>query len=411
MKRSPLVIILVTIFIDLLGFGLVIPLLSVYAEELHATGWQIGLLTGIFSLMQFLFAPIWGKLSDRIGRRPVIFISLAGSVLGYALLAFANSFWLLLIARTVDGISGATVGVAQAYVADVTTPENRAKGMGLIGAAFGLGFTFGPALGGLLSQHDLVLGSLTVSRYGVPALVTCAMTLLNLLLAFFILPESRPERDTSAPATARPGRWDALRETLAHADLRLVLGLSLLVTVAFSMNYAVLPLLAKNRMGYDTLHVGLIFTVLGLVGAIIQGGLLGKLSRRFGEARLAVVGGFALAAGLFTIPFAHGTPILAVGLVLVAIGSAFTTPTLATLLSRLTSADRQGSVLGIGQSISSLGRFIGPVVGGVLYAGDRLSLPFFGGGLIAAGAALWSLRLWDVRVPTAQPAPTVDSAT
>jgi len=361
MKRSPLLVIFVTVFIDLVGFGIVIPVLPFYAEgtRFGATPREVGLLFASYSVMQLLFAPILGRLSDKYGRRPILLISLLGTCLGFLILGFATTLWMLFVGRIIDGISGGNISTAQAYIADVTTKENRAKGMGLIGAAFGLGFVFGPAIGGIMSRWGI----------NVPFLFAGGLAFANAILLYFTLPET-VTADHPARISAAAGRgWKQLLEALGKQQLAFVLTIYFLSIVAFSIMTASFSLFMMFRLGYDPWHAGWIFAFVGVVSAIIQGGLIGRLVKRFGEPALVVAGGLLFSVSLFLSPYV--TPemglfgILSVG-ALSSIGNALTAPTLSSLASKSASAAEQGTVLGVMQSVASVARAVGPSIAAVL---------------------------------------------
>jgi MFS transporter, DHA1 family, tetracycline resistance protein len=351
---SPVTIIFLTVFIDLLGFGIIIPLMPFYAETFGAGALAIGLLSTSFSFMQFVFAPFWGRLSDRIGRRPVILIGLFGSFLSYLLFGLANSLALLFAARICAGIAGANIATAQAYMADVTTPENRARGMGLVGAAFGLGFIFGPAIGGFLSQYG----------YQAPSFFASALSLVNFVAALKVLPESRPVAVGQRP---RLSRIQALRAATTRPPLPQLLLIYFIVTAAFSSFEATFALFSERRFGFTATTLGYLFAFVGVVLSIVQGGLVGRAARRLGEHRLLPPAILTLAAGLLLIPVSYGLPMLLLATGLLAVGMGFNSPAITALISRLSRADEQGGVLGISQSMASLARIIGPAWGGFLY--------------------------------------------
>ncbi|MEK6333990.1 MAG: MFS transporter [Acidobacteriota bacterium] len=361
MKRSPLLVIFITVFIDLLGFGIVIPVLPFYAENTRfgATPREIGLLFASYSVMQLIFAPVLGRLSDKHGRRPILLISLLGTSLGFLILGFANTLWLLFLGRIIDGISGGNISTAQAYIADVTTKENRAKGMGLIGAAFGLGFVFGPAIGGILSRWGI----------GVPFLFAGGLAFANAILLYFTLPET-VTADHPARTSAASGRgWKQLLEALRQRQLAYVMTIYFLSIVAFSIMTTSFSLFMMFRLGYDPWHAGWIFAFVGVVSAIVQGGLIGKLVKRFGEAPLTVVGGLLFSVSLFVSPYVRPEMGL-VGILsicaLSSIGNALMAPSLTSLASKSASAAEQGSVLGVMQSVASVARAVGPSLAAVL---------------------------------------------
>src|SRR5436190_1143854 len=273
MKRSPLLVIFITVFIDLVGFGIVIPVLPYYAEgtKFGATPSQVGLLFASYSIMQLVFAPVLGRLSDKYGRRPVLLTSLLGTALGFLILGFATTLWMLFLGRIIDGISGGNISTAQAYIADVTTKEDRAKGMGLIGAAFGLGFVFGPAIGGILSRWGI----------NVPFLFAGGLAFANAILLFFVLPETVTP-DHPARVSAASGRsWNQFVSALRKPALASVMTIYFLGIVAFSIMTASFSVFMMFRMGYDAFHNGWIFAFVGVISAIIQGGLIGRLVKKF----------------------------------------------------------------------------------------------------------------------------------
>ena len=360
MKRSPLLVIFVTVFIDLVGFGIVIPVLPFYVEgtEFDASPRAVGLLFASYSIMQLLFTPVLGRLSDRYGRRPVLFFSLLGTSLGFFVMGFATALWMLFVGRIIDGITGGNISTAQAYIADVTAEENRAKGMGLIGAAFGLGFIFGPAIGGVLS------------RWGahVPFLFAGALALANAVLLYFVLPETVTPGHP-ARASAATGRWSQLARALRQRRLAYVLAIYFLFVTAFSIMTSSFGLFTLFRFGFDAHDTGWIFAFVGVVGALVQGGLIGLLVRAFGEPPLVIAGALLFAASLVLIPLTGpetGVPaLLALG-ALFALGNGLATPSLNALASRSAGAGEQGGVLGVTQSVGSLARAIGPLVSAAL---------------------------------------------
>jgi len=361
MKRSPLLVIFITVFIDLVGFGIVIPVLPYYAENSRfgATPREVGLLFASYSLMQLVFSPVLGRLSDKHGRRPILLISLLGTCLGFLILGFATTLLMLFVGRIIDGISGGNISTAQAYIADVTTKENRAKGMGLIGAAFGLGFVFGPAIGGILSRWGI----------NVPFLFAGGLAFANAILLYFTLPET-VTRDHPARVSAASGRgWSQLVEALRRPKLALVLVIYFLSIVAFSIMTTVFSLFMMFRLGYDPWHSGWIFAFVGVISAIVQGALIGRLVKRFGEAWLVICGGLLFSVSLFASPFVAPAigllGILSVG-ALSSIGNALAAPSLTSLASKTADAAEQGSVLGVMQSVASLARAVGPAIAAIL---------------------------------------------
>jgi DHA1 family tetracycline resistance protein-like MFS transporter len=375
---SPVTIIFLTVFIDLIGFGIVIPLAPFYAEHFGASAFTIGMLQASFSLMQFLFAPLWGRLSDRIGRRPVILIGLFGSAACYLLFGLAESLTVLFIARMLAGIAGANVATAQAYIADITTQENRARGMGMVGAAFGLGFIFGPAIGGLLSGFGP----------SVPPLFAGALSFVNFVAAVFVLPESRKP---GALVRERASRIGALTQAMTRPGLPQLLLIFFLVTAAFSSFEATFAIFTKARFGFTPSNIGYVFAFIGVVLTAVQGGLVGRMAKRFGETRLVPFAVLTLAIGLALMPMARTVPVLLGACALLAIGSGFNNPSVSSLISRISSADEQGSILGVSQSVSSLARIVGPLVGGAVYQRFGPAAPFAGASVVMAVAFLVAL--------------------
>lgn len=360
MKRSPLLVIFITVFIDLIGFGIVIPVLPFYVEgtRFNASPRIVGLLFASYSIMQLLFTPILGRLSDRYGRRPILLISLLGTAAGFLILGLATTVWMLFLGRIIDGISGGNISTAQAYIADVTTPENRARGMGMIGAAFGLGFIFGPAIGGILSRWGI----------NVPFLFAAGLALANATLLYFVLPET-VTREHPARASAAVGRWTQLFEALKQQRLAFVLAIYFLFIVAFSIMTSSFALFTMFRFGYDAHDTGWLFGYVGVIGAIIQGGLIGRLVKRFGELQLTIAGALLFATSLFSIPLTGPhTGLLMLLLVgaMFAVGNALATPSLTSLASKSVGRAEQGGVLGVTQSVASLARAVGPLIASAL---------------------------------------------
>jgi MFS transporter, DHA1 family, tetracycline resistance protein len=388
MKRKPsLLVIFLSVFIDLIGFGIVLPLLPGYAEDnfrpdFSAKGLVIGGIIASFSAMQFLFAPAWGKLSDRIGRRPVMLVSNLGAAGSYALFAIACGMsgttglvWIL-ISRIFAGICGANLSVASAYIADISPPEKRSARMGLIGMAFGLGFIFGPAIGAFSIEYFH-------SRQA-PGWVAACFCAGNFILGFFILGESR--KPNSAPVAPRP-KMNQWAHTLAQPKLGLLVLIFFFATFCFTCFESTFPLLAKHSLGFDAKgqnhRIGYLFTYCGLISAILQGGVIGRLVKKFGEAKLIFISLLIYAVSLVALPFATGMPALLVVLGLLAIGSGLNRPPVFGMISLKSSADEQGANLGVAQSFGSLARMIGPIFATTLFFVD-VKLPY----LICGGVAL-----------------------
>lgn len=398
MKRSPLLVIFVTVLIDLIGFGIVIPVLPYYIEspQFNATPFTLGLLFASYSVMQLLFTPVLGRLSDKYGRRPVLFLSLIGTGVGFLLIGLAGSLWMLFAGRILDGITGGNISTAQAYVADVTTPENRAKGMGMIGAAFGLGFVIGPAIGGELSHFGIA----------VPFLFAAALSFANATLLYFVLPETVKKGEQTAHFIDRSLRGMMAR--LKDARLALTIGVYFLFVVAFSIMTTTFALYTMHAFSYTARDNGRLFAFIGVLGVILQGALIGRLAARFGEVPFIVLGAALFVVGLFALPYvgpaSGGLVALLIVLTIFANGNAMTMPTLTSLASKSVGPHEQGAVLGVTQSSASLARIIGPLLGTFLIEGagrevtdDSVFVTFWtasGITLVALALSIYLARLY-----------------
>jgi MFS family permease len=390
-SRSALGILFVVVLIDLLGFGMVIPTMPTYASEMGAPKAWIGLLMTGYSAMQFVFAPIWGRLSDRTGRRRMMLISIAMTAVAFFAYALAPTWGWLLAARLFAGAATANLAIARAFVADVTTPETRAKGMGIIGASFGLGFILGPFFGAVLSAHV---------SHAAPGFAAAALAAVNGVAAWFILPNP----PVQAAAERRP-RFAALRGEMKAPGIRRLLLISFLSILAFSALEATFALLAKDAFALDQAHVGYVFAYIGVFAVVVQGGLIGPLTRRFGERRLLVAGLVLQAASHAILPFVGTLAGLLAILIPLSFGSGLTTPSISALLSRMAHKDDQGGTMGIGESASALGRIIGPESGTFTYANVGHAFPYVGGGLLMAVAAAVAASLTRARTEPDAPTP------
>ena len=344
----PLVIIFLTIFVNLVGFGIIIPLLPFYAETFGASPLVIGLLFAVFSLCQLAAAPALGDLSDRYGRRPILVFSLAGTVVSFVMLAVAHSVTMLFAARIVDGLSGGNISTARAYIADVTPPERRARSYGLIGAGFGIGFILGPALGGLLGRFG----------YAAPAWAAAALTAVATAMALLWLPETvhRAQAGTGNPFRFLPALF-------ARPIVRRVLVIDFMYWCSFAVFQTTFALFAARRFGFDAPRTGYFFAAFGVLGAIIQGGMIRPIVRRIGDKPTFILGLVCAAVGLVAAALAHSVVMFAVTLVPLAFGIGFGHPTMASLVSLVARGDEQGRVQGAASAVESLGRTIGPVWG------------------------------------------------
>ena len=415
MNRKPsMLVVFLTVFIDLIGFGIVVPLVPMFSRHYGASGWMIGVIIASFSAMQFIFSPIWGKLSDRHGRRPILLISTAGAALSYVVFAVGCGFenhtlalWVLLISRLFAGACGGNITVAQAYIADITPPENRSKRMGLIGMAFGLGFIFGPAISGIA----LKFGGVTA-----PGWTAAALCAANFLLAYFILAESwKPD---STPVANRP-RFAQWGHTLSQPKIGLLILIFFLATFAFSCFESTLPLLVSDNFqlgitmdeAKPATTVISLFVFCGLIGAFIQGGLIGRMVKVLGEPKLIALSLLLTGVSLALLPFIKGDgPLkwmavlhladwqwikMLLALALLSIGSSLTRAPLFGLLSNLTPANEQGATIGVCQSAGALARIVGPIFAATLYVPMPM-LPYVVCGVISVIAAVLAV-VWLVR--------------
>lgn len=376
-KKTSIGIIFLTVFIDLVGFGLILPLIPIYSESFHARGWMIGAIMGSYSLMQFLFAPIWGRVSDRIGRRPVLLGSTACACLSYVIFALGSglsgnvALLVILLSRLFAGICGANITVAQAYIADITPPERRSARMGLVGMAFGLGFILGPVLGGLSAKYFGPTG---------PGWTAASVCALNFIWASLRLAESWKPSEHSVTQRPHIEQW---LHILRAPRLNLLIGIFFLATFCFTCFETTIGLLVmKNfkisvKSGLETVS-GLI-AYCGVVGALVQGGI-GRLVKKLGEPRLIAVSLFLAAIGIGILPFLTTWGFLLVGLGIFSIGSSLTRPPVFGMISMLTPAHEQGATMGVAQGVGSLARIIGPLFAASLFVQDA-PLPY----LICAG--------------------------
>ncbi len=355
---KPLIIIFITVFIDLVGFGIVIPLLPFYGETFNASPFEVGFLFAVYSAMQFVFAPLLGSLSDRYGRRPVLFVSLIGSGVGYMFIGFASALWMVFAGRVISGITGGNISAAQAYIADVTSIKNRAKGMGLFGAMFGLGFIFGPAIGGILSRYGI----------HVPFLFAAVLTFANAIALYFFLPESRPERDFETDV--KSNRFAELLGAFGDKTLSTITLLYFLLITAFSIMTASFTLYTMFRFGYNAEQNGYIFAFIGTLAIIFQGLLFSRLAEKFGESWMVVVGCLVLFGSLIAVPYigpaSGGLMALLISVTFFSLGNSLSSPALTSLASKFAARKEQGKVLGIMQSAASLARAVGPAIAAVL---------------------------------------------
>ena len=370
-KKTALLTVFLVVLVDLMGFGIVLPLLPFYASKFNAGPVTIGLLYSVYSFAQLIFSPIWGGWSDRIGRRPIMLLSTLGSTLSYVLFAFSPSLALLFVSRLLAGVMGGNISTAQAYVADVTSEENRAKGMGLIGAAFGIGFVLGPAISSLLLM--LPEPSSGVShKFVIPGIVAACLSLTSFVLVWLKLPETVHRSAEEDPGRIQrfsvfsPRFWTSLSGGSSALLPRLFLS-ALILSAGQSSLYSAFPLFCKQVLSLPAEKVGLLFVWMGVVAVLIQGGAIRPLVRRFGEKKLFLTGNFLLALGLALVPFASSEKMLAAALGVMGVGASLNGPTLISLISKTASPGEVGRTLGSSQGLSALGRVIGPTWGGWLF--------------------------------------------
>jgi multidrug resistance protein len=373
-NKRALSIIFVTVFIDLLGFGVLIPILPTFASsQIGISDFGIGIVVGIYSLVQFLFNPVVGKLSDRIGRRPVILVSLFLTSISYIVFSFSTTFFVLLLSRILAGFGGSNIGTAQAYIADVTDKENRAKGMGMIGAAFGLGFVFGPIIGGYLSHFG----------YEYVGYASAAFSFTALIFAYFMLPESVKEKNNMDLFSFKLFNFNDVKTIIKIPNIGIFIFLFFVIIFSVANIYGTFALLGHKYYGFTDTENGYLFGIMGIVGVIIQGGLIKRLSTKLSEKTLLFIGMAGLMLGLVFIPYGGNFTGLAFIVIILAIGTGILQPTLISLVSKYSPNDKQGSVLGLNSSMGSLARVLGPVWGGFAFQVLGYTAPFITGGIFA----------------------------
>ncbi len=411
MKRSPLVILLLTVLLDLIGFGIVLPLLPTYAKALGANPFMIGLIAAIFSIMQFIFSPIWGKLSDKIGRRPVMLISIFITAISYLMLAQASTIPLLIFARGLSGTGSANIAAAQAYITDVTDSKSRSGAMGMIGAAFGIGFIIGPLVGGMLKHN-----------YGIEMVGYVAATLIfiDFILAVFLLPESNksaqkiaifflkksqnnnaPQQSMLASFTQKTQEYgEGLKLVFSSRPLALLMIANFIYTVAIVNMQLASILLWKEYFGASDQQIGYIFAYVGVWSVIVQGGLISKLIKKFGEHKLFLWGHIFTFIGVFFVPFAPPSSLFSLGLVILfffAIGTSLVAPINLSMISLYSYKQQQGQIMGLSQSVNSFARIMGPFSGSILY-GLNFHAPYIVAGALTIVGAIIATNLFKYNI-------------
>ena len=411
MKRSPLVILLLTVLLDLIGFGIVLPLLPTYAKALGANPFMIGLIAAIFSITQFIFSPIWGKLSDNIGRRPVMLISIFLTAISYVMLAQATTIPLLIFARGLSGMGSANIAAAQAYITDVTDSKSRSGAMGMIGAAFGIGFIIGPLVGGVLKHN-----------YGIEMVgyVAASLILVDFVLAIFLLPESnknakkisfaflKQSPDNGDPkqplltsfAQKMQAYGESLRLVFSSRPLALLMIANFIYTIAIVNMQLASILLWKEYFGATDQQIGYIFAYVGVWSVVVQGGLISRLIKKFGERNLFLWGHIFTFIGVFFVPFAPQNSLFSIGLVILfffAIGTSLVAPINLSMISLYSYKQKQGQIMGLSQSVNSFARIMGPFSGSILY-GMNFHAPYVVAGALTVAGAIISLKLFKYNI-------------
>jgi len=394
MLRSPLLPIFLTVFVDVLGLTLIIPLLPFYAEHFGATPLEVGFLFASYAVCQLISGPLLGGISDRVGRKPTLLASQAGTFAGFLVLGSANALWMLFLGRIIDGLTAGNLTIAQAYISDVTRPENRTKAFGLIGIAFGSGFLLGPAISGFLAHRF---------GYSAPAFGAAALSLTSIVLTAALLPAKPALAAGPAPAggpapRAAVGRVDAIRTFFDRPLPRRRLLEFFAYTLSFSTLIGGLALYLERRFEFNVEKVGYLYGFSGLIGGLIQGGL-GRMAKRFGEERLALGGFAAMAVGYGLLGAAYDLPTLLVLVGIAAFGAAITRPALTTLLTKSVGRDEQGAALGVSQSLASLSQIVGPITATFLIGRQQLAAYGLTAGAFAAVGVLIGLQ----KIPAGQP--------
>lgn len=384
-------ILFVIIFMDLVGFGLLIPLLPFYVQRVGASPEIITLVLGLYSFGQLVAAPIWGRLSDRFGRKPVLAITSFGLALSYLMLGFADNLTLLIFSRLFGGVMAGNIAAAQAYVTDITTPETRARGMGMLGAAFGLGFIFGPGIGGVLGGQDLATANFTA-----PAFAAAGITFIAALAVPLFLKESlnREARTQAAP----PPLGERLRTTFARRTLMVLVIVGFLTITAWALFETVFALWANAVFAYGPAQIGYVLTLMGVISVIIQGGAMGRLTKRFGERKLVTAAAVFLIMGYGLLALSASTPPMLAACAVLAVGSALFNPAMSSLVSQEAAPHERGAVLGVYQGATALSRVAGPAFSGLAFARLGEAAPF----LLAAALVAPVLALLTLTIPRSQ---------
>lgn len=369
-NKASLSIIFITVFIDLMGFGILIPILPTFASKnLNISDFGIGAIVAIYSLIQFFFNPILGRLSDRIGRRPVILVTQLLTASSYLMFSFSNSFMILFLSRMIAGFGGSNIGVAQAYIADITSKEERSKGMGIIGAAFGLGFVFGPLIGALLSKYGY-----HVAGYG-----SATFTMLAFTFALFMLPESNLNKKSDSKISLRLFDLSYTKKVIAHPSIGFLIILFFIIIFSMANIYGTFAILGYKVYHFSDQQTGMLFGISGIIGALIQGGLMRLLSNKFSYRNLVLAGSLCMMIGLGFLPYGNNFLGVAIVISILSVGTGILQPTILSMISRYSPEHEQGAILGINQSFSAFARVLGPLWGGFAYDFFGYQFPFLTG--------------------------------
>lgn len=369
-NKASLSIIFLTIFIDLMGFGILIPILPTFAsKELGISDFGIGAIVAAYSMMQFIFNPMMGKLSDRIGRRPVILVTQLITAISYLIFAFSNSFLLLFLSRMLAGLGGSNIGVAQAYIADVTTKEERAKGMGIIGAAFGLGFVFGPVIGAVLAKYG----------YHIAGLASAFFTLSAFSFAFFRLPESLKEKKIDKKIIIKIFDFAYAKQVLTNPSISFLIILLFLIIFSIANIFGTFAILGFKFYHFTDQQNGMLFGIVGLVGVVVQAGFIRLLTQKLRDKTIVLLGIFFMMIGLGLIPYGGNFAGVAIVISIMSFGTGILQPIIPSMISKYSPENQQGAVLGFSQSISALARVFGPLWGGFSYDVLGYQFPFLTG--------------------------------
>lgn len=395
MKKSPLLPIFLIVAVDVLGLTLILPLLPFYAEKMGATPTEVGLLVAVYAACQLVSGPLLGQLSDRTGRKPLLLLSQFGTLIGFIILAYAHVLWVVFLSRIIDGVTAGNLSLAQAYIADVTEPENRTKSFAVIGVSFGIGFLIGPAISGFLSTFG----------YQYPIFAAAGLSATSILATYFLLPSVTPAEGGASTRRLRVLDWGAYSEYFKRPGLAPLLWQFFLYVFAFASFMSGFALFAERRYTwhgkpFGPREVGYVFAYVGLLGIILQGGLIGRLVKRIGEPKLATVGFAGGAIGLGILGFTHELPGLLIAAAISAFAMGSVRPVLTSLITQHARRDEQGVVLGLTQSLQSIAQIVAPVIAGFLIQHRFLTTWALFGAAIDASALL---LMW--RAPTIQPQP------